>query len=148
MRCFTLSRGQRKHQSSYELIIFQILGKGVKPVRGKTEWSEKALKTWTIRLCLDCCRGADVWSHPAKMQPMSEMNHSGELNPRMPTPWKRSNPSCEEKEQCAVITPCRRHAFGLNRVFRAVKHETWPKLRISHAQVLVFSGTFSPQIRH
>lgn len=26
-------------------------------------------------------------THPAKMVPMSEMNHSAELKPRIPTPW-------------------------------------------------------------
>lgn len=26
---------------------------------------------------------------------MSAMNHSAELKPRMPTPWKRSSPSCK-----------------------------------------------------
>lgn len=26
-------------------------------------------------------------THPARMAPMSAMNHSAELKPRMPTPW-------------------------------------------------------------
>lgn len=32
-------------------------------------------------------------SYPAKTAPTAEMNHSGELNPRIATLWNRSRPS-------------------------------------------------------
>lgn len=39
-----------------------------------------------IELITDTFRD-EAETHPAKMAPISEMNHSAELKPRMPTPW-------------------------------------------------------------
>ena len=34
-----------------------------------------------------------IGTYPAKMAPKSAMNHSGELNPKIQTPWWTSSPS-------------------------------------------------------
>lgn len=39
-----------------------------------------------------------IINYPAKMAPKSEISHSGELNPMIPTPWYGSKPSCYNKE--------------------------------------------------
>lgn len=48
--------------------------------------------------CQSKMHGKKQESYPARMAPMSAMNHSAELNPRMPTPWKRSRPSCKTRD--------------------------------------------------
>jgi len=36
-------------------------------------------------------------TYPAMIAPRSEMSHSGELKPRIPTLWYGSRPSCSSK---------------------------------------------------
>lgn len=49
---------------------------------------------------VDVDTDVDMDSYPAKMVPISAMNHSAELKPRIPTPWQRCNPSCRETGVC------------------------------------------------
>lgn len=57
----------------------------------------------SLSACQSKIHGKKQESYPARIAPMSAMNHSAELNPRMPTPWKRSSPSC--KQEMALQQP-------------------------------------------
>ena len=49
------------------------------------------------------CEMEVLSTHPAKMAPRLEINHSGLLKPIMPTPCIGSRPSCEEKIQAIQL---------------------------------------------